>query len=33
MPTDGVIVDWCAPPSGARVTPEGVPVIIKRAPE
>lgn len=24
-PMDGVVRDWCAPPSGARVTPDGVP--------
>ena len=33
IPTDAVIVDWCAPPSGARVTPEGVPATTKREPE
>ncbi len=22
-PTDGVMIDWCAPPSGASVTPDG----------
>ena len=32
-PTDAVIVDWCAPPSGARVTPDGVPATMNRAPE
>ncbi len=32
-PTDGVIVDWCAPPSGASVTPDGVPATTKRDPE
>ena len=31
-PTDGVIVDWCAPPSGASVTPDGVPATTNRAP-
>ena len=25
MPIDGVMVDWWAPPSGASVTPDGVP--------
>ena len=24
MPISGVPIDWCAPPSGASVTPEGV---------
>jgi hypothetical protein len=24
-PMEGVVIDWCAPPSGARVTPDGVP--------
>ena len=32
-PTDAVMVDWCAPPSGARVTPDGVPATTNRAPE
>ena len=32
-PTDAVIVDWCAPPSGASVTPDGVPATTNRAPE
>ena len=32
-PTDAVIVDWCAPPSGASVTPDGVPATTKREPE
>ena len=27
-PIDGVMIDWCAPPSGARVTPDGVPTRI-----
>ena len=27
-PTDGVMIDWCAPPSGASVTPDGVPTRI-----
>jgi hypothetical protein len=27
-PTDGVEIDWCAPPSGASVTPDGVPTRI-----
>ena len=27
-PTDGVEIDWCAPPSGARLTPDGVPTRI-----
>ena len=27
-PIEGVVIDWCAPPSGARVTPEGVPTRI-----
>ena len=31
MPVSGVPIDWCAPPSGARVTPEGVPTIMNRA--
>ena len=31
IPTSGVPTDWCAPPSGASVTPEGVPAIMKRA--
>ena len=25
---DGVVIDWCAPPSGASVTPDGVPTRI-----
>jgi hypothetical protein len=25
MPMSGVPTDWCAPPSGASVTPDGVP--------
>src|SRR3954452_903991 len=25
---DGVLIDWCAPPSGASVTPDGVPTRI-----
>jgi hypothetical protein len=32
-PTDAVIVDWCAPPSGASVIPDGVPATTKRDPE
>ena len=28
MPIDGVITDWCAPPSGPSVTPDGVPTRI-----
>ena len=31
MPIDAVIVDWCAPPSGARVTPAGVPTTTNAA--
>jgi hypothetical protein len=27
-PIDGVITDWCAPPSGPSVTPDGVPTRI-----
>ena len=27
----GVEIDWCAPPSGARVIPEGVATTMKRA--
>ena len=27
---EGVMADWCAPPSGAKVTPEGVPTRRKR---
>ena len=27
-PIDGVVIDWCAPPSGASVTPDGVPTRI-----
>ena len=30
-PTDAVIVDWCAPPSGASVAPDGVSATMKRA--
>ena len=30
-PDDGDPMDWCAPPSGASVTPDGVPTIMKRA--
>jgi hypothetical protein len=30
---DGVMVDWWAPPSGASVTPDGVPAMRNRAPE
>jgi hypothetical protein len=32
-PIDAVVVDWCAPPSGASVTPDGVPAITNRDPE
>ena len=32
-PTEAVMVDWCAPPSGARVIPDGVPATTNRAPE
>jgi hypothetical protein len=32
MPMEGVMVDWCAPPSGASETPDGVPTTTKRAP-
>src|SRR5699024_120784 len=28
IPVDGVVIDWWAPPSGASVTPEGVPTRI-----
>ena len=28
IPIDGVITDWCAPPSGPSVTPDGVPTRI-----
>ena len=31
MPIRGVVVDWCAPPSGARVIPDGVATRMKRA--
>ena len=31
MPISGEPIDWWAPPSGARVTPEGVPTTMKRA--
>ena len=31
IPIRGVPTDWCAPPSGASVTPEGVPATMKRA--
>ena len=31
MPTRGGAIDWCAPPSGASVTPDGVPTRMKRA--
>ena len=30
---DAVIVDWCAPPSGASVIPDGVPATTNREPE
>ena len=30
MPSDGVTVDWWAPPSGARLTPDGVPTSTNR---
>ena len=29
MPSDGVTVDWWAPPSGASDTPDGVPARMK----
>ena len=32
IPMEVVIVDWWAPPSGASVTPDGVPASTKRAP-
>jgi hypothetical protein len=31
MPIIGVLIDWCAPPSGASVMPEGAPARMKRA--
>ena len=31
MPISGVAIDWCAPPSGASVTPDGVATSMKRA--
>ena len=31
-PIEGVMIDWCAPPSGASVTPDGVPTRIDCAP-
>ena len=31
MPISGVPIDWCAPPSGASVMPDGVPTTMKRA--
>jgi len=31
MPMSGVPIDWCAPPSGASVTPDGVATSMKRA--
>ena len=31
-PTEGVVIDWWAPPSGASVTPDGVPTRIDWAP-
>ena len=30
MPSDGVTVDWWAPPSGASVMPDGVPARMNR---
>jgi hypothetical protein len=33
MPMPGVITDWWAPPSGDRLTPDGVATTMKRAPE
>ena len=33
MPIDGVIVDWCAPPSRESEIPDGVPSTTKRLPE
>ncbi len=32
MPISGVITDWCAPPSGARLRPDGVATSRNRAP-
>ena len=31
MPMSGVEIDWCAPPSGPSVMPEGVATTMKRA--
>ena len=31
MPMDGVISDWCAPPSRLRLIPDGVPQTIRGA--
>jgi hypothetical protein len=31
IPISGVVTDWCAPPSGASVMPEGVATSMKRA--
>ena len=31
MPIRGVAIDWCAPPSGASVMPDGVAATMKRA--
>ena len=31
-PMPGVITDWCAPPSGERLTPDGVAATMNRAP-
>ena len=33
MPKDGVTLDWCAPPSGDKVMPDGVPTKMNFAPE
>jgi len=30
MPISGVLIDWCAPPSGPSVIPEGVATSMKR---
>jgi hypothetical protein len=31
IPRAGVTTDWCAPPSGARLMPEGLATRMKRA--
>ncbi len=31
MPISGVAIDWCAPPSGDSVMPDGVAATMKRA--